>query len=359
MCEPRHFSVQYAINPWMKGNLGRTSSAIAREQWDALRAAIIEAGGSVETIEPDPALPDMVFTANVAAIVGGDAVLSRFCHPERRREADHAARWLEARGLRVHRLPDGIDMEGTGDLLRDFARPFTWAGYGWRTSLEAHEHAARLLDYEIVTLRLVNPRFYHLDVCLAPLTHGHVMYYPGAFDAASVAIIEDRLPHEHRIVVSEDDALNFACNAIPCGDSVILHRASERLTGQLEDAGYRVVAVDLSQFMLAGGSARCLVLPLVEPRLSPSGARSHLRQAIVRLDGHLLDFSLLARTLDLVSGKGCSFEVLEFAPGRRSHDTSRASVRIIAPSRELLIETTDAIEQLANTHSKVEVAAAS
>jgi N-dimethylarginine dimethylaminohydrolase len=357
MCPPTHFSVQYAINPWMKGNLGRTDKQLATEQWHALANALRECGGAVETIDPDPTLPDMVFTANVAAIVGDLAIQSHFTHAERRMEATHAARWLSGRGFKLAQLPEGLDLEGTGDLLRDFQLPLTWAGYGYRTSLEAHRVAAEALQYEILTLRLVNPRFYHLDVCLAPLTHGHLMYYPGAFDAASLEAIESRVKPSHRIVVGEDDALNFACNAIPCGDAVILHRASDRLKAHLAEAGYRVVEVDLSQFMLAGGSARCLVLPLLEPRLSPSGAKWHLKEAHVRLEGHLLDFSVLARALDLVTTQGCSFDVEEFKPGRRSRDISVARLRVIAPSEQLLAETTAALGALAELQARVEVGA--
>lgn len=355
MCPPRHFSVQYAINPWMKGNLGRTDREEATRQWNALGVALQQAGATVEAIEPDPLLPDMVFTANVAAIVGNRAIQSHFTHAERRAEAGHASRWLQGRGFEMSFLPEGLDLEGTGDLLRDFTRPLTWAGYGYRTSLEAHRVAAEALDYEIVTLRLVNPRFYHLDVCLAPLSFGHVMYYPGAFDAASLEAIESRVAPEFRIIVSEDDALNFACNAIPCGEHVILHRATDRLKAHLAEAGYHTVEVNLSEFILAGGSARCLVLPLLEPRLSPSGARCHLREATVLLEGHLLDFSLLARALDLVTNQGCSFTVEHFAPGRRNKDHSVAHLRVVAPSTALLAETTELLAGLARAESRVEV----
>jgi N-dimethylarginine dimethylaminohydrolase len=347
MCDPAYFTVQYAINPWMKGNLGRTDSTLAREQWEALRQHIEEAGGVVEVEHPDPELPDMVFTANVAAIVGRDALISHFTYPQRRREADHARQWLAGNGFTIHELPAGLDLEGTGDVLRDFQRPLVWAGYGHRSSLESHRVLAEALDYEVVTLRLVHPKFYHLDVCLAPLPDGGVLYYPPAFDDASLAAITSRVPEAQRIVVGEEDAVNLACNAVSCASTVILYRASATLRAAIEARGLRVVEVDLSQFLLSGGSARCMVLPLTEPRLPGARARHHLVETTLCVDGHLLDFGVLARILDLVVEQGCSFEVQNFEPGRRREDISRARLRLIAPSPAALEEATTRVNDLA------------
>lgn len=336
MCPPDNFQVAYAINPWMKGNLGRTSTTRARKQFDGLVAALEQAGGSLCFLEPKEALPDQVFTANVAALVGAHALVSRFAYEQRRPEAEHAASWLQGNGFTTHRLPDGLALEGTGDLLRDFERPLIWAGYGWRSSLLAHRHAAEALDYEIVTLRLANPRFYHLDVCLAPLPYGNVMYFPAAFDDAGLQQIEARVPQDKRLIISERDALNFACNAIPCGRSVLLYQASAQLKDALAARGLETVEVPLDEFLLAGGSARCMVLPLDEPRLPGASAAHGLKERLLHLEGHLLDFSVLARCLDHITAEGCEFEVLEFRPGLRSSDLSRAQLRIVAPHQEVL-----------------------
>ena len=44
----------------------------------------------------------------------------------------------------------------------------------------------------VVPLTLIDPRFYHLDTCFAPLSDGFVMYYPAAFDTASRTFSERR-----------------------------------------------------------------------------------------------------------------------------------------------------------------------
>jgi len=90
------------------------------------------------------------------------------------------------------------------------------------------------------------------------------MYFPEAFDAISLAKIEAYYSVEKRIVVSETDAVRFACNAINIGHNVILNNISSELADQLQARGFNVIEVELGEFIKAGGAAKCLVM-----RLSP------------------------------------------------------------------------------------------
>jgi N-dimethylarginine dimethylaminohydrolase len=90
------------------------------------------------------------------------------------------------------------------------------------------------------------------------------MYFPEAFDAESLARIERHYPEEKRIRVSEADALRFACNAVNVGRTIVLNQISDELREQLQSLGFRVVEVVLSEFLKAGGAAKCLALRLSE-----------------------------------------------------------------------------------------------
>jgi N-dimethylarginine dimethylaminohydrolase len=90
------------------------------------------------------------------------------------------------------------------------------------------------------------------------------MYYPAAFDRESQRKIEERFPKAKRICVSEADALRFACNAINIGTTILLNQIGTELSAQLQSLGYKVIQVDLTEFMKAGGAAKCLVLRLNE-----------------------------------------------------------------------------------------------
>lgn len=264
MCAPELYEVDYVINPWMAGNVHRSSRDRALAQWRELHRELSRVA-HVELVAPAAGWPDMVFTANAGLIRGREAILSSFFHPERQGEEPHFRRWLERAGYTVRELPRETPFEGEGDALfsEDGARLFV--GHGPRTSPASHRAVAKMLDVEVVSLHLVDPRFYHLDTCFAPLRGGLLLYYPAAFDAPSLARIEATYPSEKRIAVSESDATRFACNAVNVGDTVILNTISPALRSTLEQHGLRVVELALDEFLKAGGAAKCLVLRLHAP----------------------------------------------------------------------------------------------
>ena len=129
-------------------------------------------------------------------------------------------------------------------------------------------------DIEVVSLRLVDPRFYHLDTCFCPLFGGYVMYFPKAFDAESLAKIHKRYSLDKRICVGDSDALRFACNAVNVGRVIVLNEVSSGLSRRLEDLGFCVVQVSLTEFLRAGGAAKCLALRLSEMDVTHAAAVS-------------------------------------------------------------------------------------
>jgi N-dimethylarginine dimethylaminohydrolase len=265
MCPPTHFEVAYVINPWMEDQVDKVHHSHAREQWDALHKAL-SARAEVALIEAGKGLPDMPFTANAGVVLGDLFVPSRFTHEQRRGEEPLFERWFAEHGYRVQRLPGDLPFEGAGDALLDRTAPRLWMGHGHRTDAGCAEQLQDLLDIEVIPLRLVDPRFYHLDTCFCPLLNGVLMYYPAAFDEASRAAIEARVPADKRLAVAEADAEAFAGNAVDTGDVVLLNHASEPLARALESFGYSAVQHPLGEFMKSGGSAKCLTLRLDEPR---------------------------------------------------------------------------------------------
>ncbi len=269
MCRPTFFDVAYVINPWMSGNIHAVAQGRAAYQWRSLYEHLSSLG-HVELIDPQPDVPDMPFTANAAVVLAETAIISRFRFPERQQEEPHFARWFEAAGFRVQRMPDTIPFEGAGDALLDRAASRLWLGYGHRSEHAAAAYLRRWLDVEVVPLQLADTRFYHLDTCFCPLEGGFLLYFAPAFTPAARACIEALVPAERRYSVSEADALSFACNAVNVGTTVLLNQASPQLQQQLSAWGLRLIQTPLSEFLKAGGAAKCLTLRLNEPRLQPA-----------------------------------------------------------------------------------------
>ena len=264
MCPPDYFTVDYVINPWMAGQESSLDINLAKTQWQTLRD-MIEEYAEIAEIEPQPGLPDLVFTANAGAVYGDKAVASHFMPHERRPEELHYKKWFRDNGFELLDLDEKIGFEGAGDCLFDRGGPWLWTGYGYRTEIEAHAEIQKFFDVELVSIKLTDSRFYHIDTCFCPLTDGFLMYHPPAFDFDSRIAIESRIPPHKRIIVDTMDAGNFACNAVNVGNTVILNKASDPLKARLMLAGFEVREVGLSEFLKAGGSAKCLTLRLVEP----------------------------------------------------------------------------------------------
>jgi len=257
MCRPDHFGVEYEINPWMHV-ANQVDRSRAAQQWDALYRAYAELGQDVVLVDPVSGLPDMVFTANAGAVWNGTAVLSRFRHPQRQGEESH---WQEAfgqQGFDVVVPPRSMYFEGAGDAL--FVGDTLFAGYGFRTDRAAHRFVARALGVDVVSLELVDPRFYHLDTCFCPLNEQTVIFAPEAFSPRSARTIRALVPHV--IEVPTDVAAGFACNAIALGNRVISSTAAEHLGPQLHAEGFDTLALPMTEFMKSGGGVRCLSLPL-------------------------------------------------------------------------------------------------
>lgn len=331
MCAPDHYEVDYVINPWMEGNVHKSSQAQAIEQWQALHQ-IIKEYAVVDLVPPAQGWPDMVFTANAGLVLGQKAILSRFYHPERQGEEPYFKQWFAENGFQVYELPQDLPFEGAGDALFDRDSGALWAGYGFRSELDSHAYIAQWLDVEVLSLRLIDPRFYHLDTCFCPLSGGYLLYYPPAFDTYSNALIERRIPAEKRIVVPEPDAVNFACNAVNVDDVIIMNKISPELETAIATKGFQVRQTSLTEFLKAGGAAKCLTLKTTEPIQETAQANAPVDSRIIHLEGHLLDAGILNQALDLINEQGGSAKVLNFNLGIERKNTSSANVRVSAPS---------------------------
>lgn len=266
MCPPEWYDVDYVINPWMAGNLHRLSRDKAFAQWKALYGELRQLA-DVRLLHARPGAPDMVFVGHTALVDHGVAALSSFAHPQRQQEEAHLRSWLQEAGFLLWETPRETSFEGEGDALFD-ETGHLWAAHGVRTCKLSHRHIADAWKARITSLHLVDPRFYHLDTCFAPLHGGYLLYFPGAFDTASLAKIEAAFPPNKRIAVTESEATHFACNVINIGQNILMNEAESSLSARLAYLGFNVTSLDLSEFLKGGGSAKSLALRISDLRLT-------------------------------------------------------------------------------------------
>jgi N-Dimethylarginine dimethylaminohydrolase len=259
MCRPEHFTVSYRINPWMEPERP-TDTALAVQQWQSLYDTYQRLGIQVELVEPMTGLPDMVYAANGGFVLDGIAYGARFRHDERALEAPAYQRWFADRGLRV--VTPRATNEGEGDFL--LVGDTIFAGTGFRSDTSSHSELELVFDREVVTLRLVDPSFYHLDTAFAVLAPAGgpaaIAYLPRAFDAASRAVLERRFPDA--ILATEADAAVLGLNSFSDGQNVVIASRAEDFGRDLADRGYTPHGVDLSELLLGGGGVKCCTLEL-------------------------------------------------------------------------------------------------
>jgi N-dimethylarginine dimethylaminohydrolase len=270
MCRPEHFTVSYTINPWMQPQ-NPTDTQLAVRQWQALYDTYISLGHEVQLIDPIEGLPDMVYTANGGFIIDNIAYGAKFRFQERVPEGPAFMDWFRDNGFEVVE-PREVN-EGEGDFL--LVGDTILAGTGFRSTGDSHREIGEVFNREVVSLKLIDPRFYHLDTAIAVLDpvegpaagseaggveRANIAYLEHAFDEESRAILAERYPDAIR--VSDEDGAVFGLNSASDGLNVIISPRAKGFEAQLRERGYNPVLVDLSELLLGGGGIKCCTLEL-------------------------------------------------------------------------------------------------
>jgi N-dimethylarginine dimethylaminohydrolase len=229
----------------------------AFHQWDELVTTLRKAGAVVDEIPARRGLPDMVFTANAGIVDGTTCWLAHMRHHQRQPESDYLRRWFTGNGWNVGDPPAAVQ-EGSGDAL-----PFGGtlvAGYGQRSTLQAYHGLTERAGWAVTPLRLVDPRYYHIDLAFCPLDEMTALIVADAFTPQGRRTILRLVPDP--LLATPEEAAAFCANSIVVGRTVIMPSCTTRLGRLLECRGFEVVVCDVSEFLKAGGGCRCLTLAL-------------------------------------------------------------------------------------------------
>jgi len=257
MCPPTYYTVNYEINPWMNVRV-KPDPQKTPIQWKNYYNLLIKLKIKVHKIKPRPDFPDMVFTANAGLLFKKKFILSNFRFPQRQGEAKFYSQWFKRRGYEVIPLPENHFFEGEGDAL--IITDTLVAGFRFRSDIHSHRFIGDIIGKRVVSLELVNSKFYHLDTCFCPLDNETAMYCPAAFDNYGKKVLNHLIPN--LIKMNQQDAMNFCCNALVSRKNIVMNNCTNRLKSRLEDLGFKVYCLDFSEFIKAGGSSKCLVLYL-------------------------------------------------------------------------------------------------
>jgi N-dimethylarginine dimethylaminohydrolase len=214
----------------------------------------------VELIPQAKEQPDMVFTANAGIAHEGKFVPSRFQFQERAGEEPFFIEWFASHGYEITDLEG--HQEGAGDaLFLDTPEgKILFAAFGFRTDSFVHAEWAEAFNEKVVSMQLIDPRFYHLDTCFCPMPGGRLFWFPPAFSEASQKQVLNLVPSELRFAASEEDGHRFSCNAVAVPGHLVTSYLSDGLSAWLREQGFMPHVTPLGEFLKAGGGAKCLTL---------------------------------------------------------------------------------------------------
>ena len=217
----------------------------ARVQHAAYEDALRGLGCRVERLPARPDLPDAVFVEDTAVVVEELAVITRPGAASRRAETGSMAEALAAyRTVKTLDAPATLD---GGDVLRMGRRLFV--GQSRRSNEAGVASLRRALEPFGYTVTAVDfGGCLHLKSAVTEVAPGMLLVNPawvapGLFGAARVVEVDPQEP--------------FAANGLPVAGSVVFPTAFPRTALRLEEAGLRVVTVDLSELAKAEGAVTC------------------------------------------------------------------------------------------------------
>jgi N-dimethylarginine dimethylaminohydrolase len=257
LCPPDHYGIEYEINPWMSRARG-AEAAVAQQQWKGLHDTLAKLDCKIYLVQPQPKLPDMVFTANAGLLVGKKFIRSNFRFPQRQCEEAHFEKWFANRSYEIVHLPEGLFFEGEGDAL--FCGDVLFCGYRFRSDIRSHQIIGELLKSLVISVELIKDRFYHLDTCFCPRPDGSAIWHPDAFDEYGQRAIRNHIKNGVEVVAEE--AAQFACNAVVIDKQIVLPEGCPKLYAALSERGYQPHPLPMTEFLKAGGACKCLALLL-------------------------------------------------------------------------------------------------
>ena len=275
MTRPSTFGVSYTINPWMQPQAWqRNRQALignAKQSWQALYDTLTASGSKIHLLDPVIPLPELVFPTNSAIVLDGKVLMSSFSRAERKREQPVFLKhmnWLCEKGVvsEVGTISARTPQEGSGDCRWDSHRQLFWAGFGQRSHHTSHQRIAEFFKTEVVSIELIDPRFYQVSMALCCLDNGDVMYFPEAISADSLAVLKEHVAPENRIEVSLADASAFNLNLLALDKTLLMTPPSPALRDELKQRGYQPKLVNVLPFTMAGASVGSLALRLDQKR---------------------------------------------------------------------------------------------
>jgi dimethylargininase len=230
----------------------------ARAQHRAYEQMLANLGARVISLPPEPDLPDSMFVEDPALVLDELAVIFPLGTESRRPEAASLAAALAPfRKLEHITLPGMV--EG-GDILRIGKRIFI--GQTRRTNEEGIRQLQRIVApfaYEVIPVPVTG--CLHLKSAVTFLGRNTLLANRAWFDSS---------PFRNFDWIDVDPAESHAGNALSIGDKIIFPASFPRTLAKIQNSGFTVIPLDISELQKAESGLTCS--SLLFEAAAPAGA---------------------------------------------------------------------------------------
>lgn len=222
---------------------------LAARQWAAYVRAFEDNGWPTVEVEPADDLPDATFVEDTVVVVDDLAVLARPGADERLAEVAGTEATLAGLGFEIARVEAPGTLDG-GDVLK---LGQTWfAGVGGRTNEAGVQQLGEIVAPRgIEVVPVPTSRALHLKTTVTVLPDGTVLGYPPVMDHPEV--FPDLVPVPER---------NGWRVVLLGGDKLLISTSAPQTMRLLEERGWGLVTVDVSELEKREASVTCLSVRL-------------------------------------------------------------------------------------------------
>lgn len=216
---------------------------LADEQWDAYVEVFEKRGFEVVEVPAAETHPDSVFVEDTIVILGSTAVIASPGAESRRGETDGVRATAKSLGLKIREIELPGTLDG-GDVLQ--VGSTVYVGRSGRTNAEGVRQLRGIAtDLGLTVVAVPVSKTLHLKSAVTALPDGTVVGFAKAVDVTAF---------ERFLALPEAGAAVVVLSA----DTVLMASSTPKSTKLIEDLGYTVVTVDVSEFEKLEGCVTCL-----------------------------------------------------------------------------------------------------
>jgi dimethylargininase len=218
---------------------------LADQQWEGYVQALDAAGWQTVEVAAADTHADSVFVEDAIVMFGSTAVVGSPGSEPRIGETEAVEEKARELGQRIERIEAPGTLDG-GDVLK--VGRTVYVGRGGRTNAEGIRQLRAIvgpLGYSVVAVPIT--KALHLKTAVTALPDGTVIGLP--------SLLEDTSIFERFLAVPEAEG---AAVVVLDHDTVLMSAAAPQTVALIEDLGYRVNTVDISEFEKLEGCVTCL-----------------------------------------------------------------------------------------------------